>query len=222
MAQFPQLPHLIGPGGVTDCFRSHSGAPCRGWIPACAGRTVVQRSPFAGRAVVQRPPCAGRTVVQGSPCAGRTVVQRSPCAGRTVVQRSPCAGRTVVQGSPCARRAVVQRSPCARRTVVQGSPCAGRAVVQRPPFAGRAVVQRSPFAGRTEVGDLGGSPLTPWRVWSSRPFIGLFHGPEAGMSLRVALSRLRFLAAESPGQAFEPAPEATLDLPPLPLFVRSD
>ena len=28
--QGPRIPHLIGPGGVTDCFRCHSGAPCRG------------------------------------------------------------------------------------------------------------------------------------------------------------------------------------------------
>ena len=35
------IPHLIGPGDVTDCFRCHSGAPCWGWIPAFAGMTEV-------------------------------------------------------------------------------------------------------------------------------------------------------------------------------------
>ena len=30
------IPHVTGPGGVTDCFRCHSDAPCRGWIPAPA------------------------------------------------------------------------------------------------------------------------------------------------------------------------------------------
>ena len=35
------IPHLIGPAGVTDCFRCHGGAPCRGWIPAFAGMTEV-------------------------------------------------------------------------------------------------------------------------------------------------------------------------------------
>ena len=36
------------------------------WVPACAGMTIMQRSP-----------CAGRTVAQGSPPAGRTVAL--PC-----------------------------------------------------------------------------------------------------------------------------------------------
>ena len=37
----PWIPQLIGPAGVTDCFRCHGGAPCRGWIPAFAGMTEV-------------------------------------------------------------------------------------------------------------------------------------------------------------------------------------
>ena len=28
-------------GGMTDCFRRHGGAPCRGWIPAFAGTTSL-------------------------------------------------------------------------------------------------------------------------------------------------------------------------------------
>ena len=36
-----QIPHLIGAGYVTDCSRGSDGAPCRGWIPACAGKTEV-------------------------------------------------------------------------------------------------------------------------------------------------------------------------------------
>ncbi len=34
-----QIHHLIGAGRVTDCSRGSDGAPCRGWIPACAGMT---------------------------------------------------------------------------------------------------------------------------------------------------------------------------------------
>ena len=40
--------------------------------------------------------------------------------------------------------------------------------------------------------------------------------------LCVALSSLRFLTGDTPGHAFEPAAEAPLNLPPLPLFIRSD
>ena len=36
-----QIHHLIGAGRVTDCFRGSDGAPCWGWIPACAGMTEV-------------------------------------------------------------------------------------------------------------------------------------------------------------------------------------
>ena len=42
------------------------------------------------------------------------------------------------------------------------------------------------------------------------------------MPLLVPLSRPRFLTGDNPGHAFEPAAEAPLDLPPLPLFIRSD
>ena len=35
----PEIPHLIGACRVTDCSRGREGAPCRGWIPACAGMT---------------------------------------------------------------------------------------------------------------------------------------------------------------------------------------
>ena len=37
----PQIPHLIGAGHVTHCSLGRDGAPCRGWIPACAGMTEV-------------------------------------------------------------------------------------------------------------------------------------------------------------------------------------
>ena len=36
-----KIHHLIGAGRVIDCFRGSDGAPCRGWIPACAGMTEV-------------------------------------------------------------------------------------------------------------------------------------------------------------------------------------
>ena len=32
--QGPWIPHLIGPAGMADCSRCHSGTPSRGWIPA--------------------------------------------------------------------------------------------------------------------------------------------------------------------------------------------
>ena len=42
------------------------------------------------------------------------------------------------------------------------------------------------------------------------------------MPLLVPPSRPRFLTGDNPRHAFEPAAEAPLDLPPLPLFIRSD
>ena len=52
LGPLPRIPHLIGPGGVTDCFRCHSGAPCRGWIPAFGDLCVT---PVAGDSVAEMP-----------------------------------------------------------------------------------------------------------------------------------------------------------------------
>ena len=66
----PWIPHLIGPAGVTDCFRCHRGAPHRGWIPAFAGmtevgnlgpRTWLRRQYIrATLSAWNRPPCSAR------------------------------------------------------------------------------------------------------------------------------------------------------------------
>ncbi len=37
-----RIHHLIRKAGVKDCFRGRDGAPCRGWIPVCAGMTEVR------------------------------------------------------------------------------------------------------------------------------------------------------------------------------------
>ena len=36
-----QITHLVWTNGVLDCFRDCGGPPCRGWIPAFAGKTEV-------------------------------------------------------------------------------------------------------------------------------------------------------------------------------------
>ncbi len=63
-----------------------------GWVPACAGTTVVQRSRLRGNdGCAKVPPARERRLCKGPACAGTTVVQRSRlregrlCAGTTVV-----------------------------------------------------------------------------------------------------------------------------------------
>ena len=60
--QSNQIPHLIGPAGVADCFRCNSGAPCRGWIPALCKEFVIPAQagiqPWAG--------AGARTILNGS------------------------------------------------------------------------------------------------------------------------------------------------------------
>ena len=139
----------------------------RGWVPAFAGTTVMQRVSLAGMTVVQRSAFAGDTMALRRPNKGMKMGAAAPGVWSRVQGRGwvpAFAGTTggawhvfSHSNDGCARvslagMTVVQRSPCAGMTVVQGSL--------------RAVRQCRPLRyGRRR----GGCCAARRRGWCSRP-----------------------------------------------------
>ena len=129
-------------------------------IPACAGMTVVQRSPNAGIHLRQGAPPSHlkQSVAPPQPDQVGNLAYRGlctlipACAGMTVVQRSPNAGIHLRQGAPPShlKQSVAPPQPdqvgnLAYRGLCTLIPaCAGMTVVQRSPNVGIHLRQGAP------------------------------------------------------------------------------
>ena len=114
---------LTGPAGVTDCLRCHSGAPCRGWIPAQGDLRTTVIPAQAGIQLGGSPPGILAISATLSPTGG--VTQRSPFAGLTEVGdlgRSRAVGLRHAAMVLSGADGFVSRGRVSERTAVTGRP----------------------------------------------------------------------------------------------------